>query len=104
MNVGRNVAKWQPFNAVTSGDVMIKDVLNKKNVLKKPILSDDQIATLELKIFTSFNLQEKIKVKFYRNGKMFEIEGTVTNVDIIKRKIFINNCYCLFFSQIVEIY
>lgn len=104
MNVERNVSKWQPFNAVISGDLMLKDVLNKKNVVKMPTLSEDQIAMLERKIFSSFTRQESIKVKFYRNGSLFELRGIVTNIDIIKHKVFINNERCLYFSQIVEIY
>ena len=47
MPSNRSKAKWAPFNAVVPGDEMIKDVLKKKNVVKMPILSDDQIAEIE---------------------------------------------------------
>ncbi len=104
MNMSRNVAKWQPFNAVISGDIMIKDVLNRKYIVKKPVLSDDQIKLLEVKIFNSFANQEYITIKFYRNGKLFLKNGIVTSIDTINQKVFIDNCYSVFFTQIIEIY
>ena len=35
--------KWAPFSAVAPGAYMVNEVLSKKNKVKMPILSEDQI-------------------------------------------------------------
>ena len=97
------MSKWAPFNAVAPGDEMIKEVLKRKNVVKMPILSDDQINEIEKKVVNSFNNQVKIRIKYFRGGRFYLREGIVVNIDVLGRKIALNDEYNLFFSQIIEI-
>ena len=99
----RSQAKWAPFNAVAPGDEMVKEVLKRKNVVKMPILSEDQIDEIEKKLLISYNNQTRIKVKYFRSGRYYLREGIVSNIDILGRKIALNGDYNLFFSQIIEI-
>ena len=99
----RGKAKWAPFNAVAPGAEMIQEVLERKNKVKMPILSEDQLNEIERKLVKSFNNQAKINVKYFRNGRYYMREGIVTNIDEIGRKIALNEQYWLFFSQIIEI-
>ena len=96
-------AKWAPYNAVAPGTEMVKEVLKKKNVVKMPILSDDQIKEIEDKIIYSLNNQAEITIKYFRQGRFYKRYGIVVNIDILKRKIALNDEYNLFFSQIIEI-
>ena len=61
--------KWQPFNAVAPGSYMINDVLNEKNKVKMPVLSDDQKQILQDKIIEAFNNQEIVTIKYFRAGR-----------------------------------
>ena len=97
------MSKWAPFNAVAPGDEMISDVLKRRNVVKMPILSDDQIIEIENKLINSYNNQIKIKIKYFRSGRYYLREGIVSKIDKIARKIALNDEYNLFFSQIIEI-
>ena len=99
----RSQAKWAPFNAVAPGDEMVQEVLKRKNVVKMPILSDDQINEIENKVINSYNNQTKVRIKYFRGGRYYLREGIVVNIDILGRKIALNDEYNLFFSQIIEI-
>ena len=99
----RSQAKWAPFNAVAPGEEMVRDVLKRKNVVKMPILSEDQINDLENKLINSYNNQVKISIKYFRAGRYYLREGIVANIDVLGRKIALNDEYNLFFSQIIEI-
>ena len=99
----RSKAKWAPFNSVAPGAEMVKDVLKRKNVVKMPILSEDQINDLENKLIYSYNNQVKISIKYFRAGRYYLREGIVANIDVLGRKIALNDEYNLFFSQIIEI-
>ncbi len=99
----RSKAKWAPFNAVAPGTAMISEVLKRKNVVKMPILSDDQIKEIEDKLINSFNNQVKITIKYFRSGRYYKRDGIVVNIDKLGRKIALNDEYNLFFSQIIEI-
>ena len=97
------MSKWAPFNAVAPGDDMVSDVLKRRYVVKMPILSDDQITEIENKLINSYNNQVKISIKYFRGGRYYLREGIVANIDVLGRKIALNDEYNLFFSQIIEI-
>lgn len=104
MTTNRGMIKWQPFSAVASGTYMINNVLKEKNKIKKPILSEDQKIELQNKMVDSYNNQEKIIVKYFRDGRLYTLEGKITEIDINKHRISINNHFWVFFSQIVDFY
>ena len=55
MSTNRGIKKWAPFNAVESGNIMVNDVLSKKNIVKMPTLSEDQINENEHKLIDAYN-------------------------------------------------
>ena len=64
--IDRGMVKWQPFNAVASGNYMINEVLKKKNKVVMPTLSEDQKELLQEKILRAYELQEVIRIKYYK--------------------------------------
>lgn len=102
--MSRGMIKWQPFSAVVPGNVLVNDILKKKNIVTMPCLTDDKLMELEEKILISLDNQSPIKIKLFRNGKLFMKEGIVHNIDKLTKKIMLKDGYSLFFSQIVEIY
>ena len=97
-------SKWNPFNAVASGEYMINDVLNEKNKIKMPVLSEDQKQELQNRMFEVFNNQEIINVKYFCNGRLYIKEGKITNIDQNTHKIVLNGSFPVFFSQIIEFF
>lgn len=100
--MNREYVKWQPFSAVIPSSNMINDVLKEKNKIKMPILSEDQNRELQNKMLTFYNNEETITVKYYRAGKLYKLEGKITNIDQNTHKIIINNHFSIFFSQIID--
>ena len=103
MSTNRGMIKWAPFSAVAPGSYMVNEVLNKKNKVKMPILSEDQINDINDKTLNAFNNKEIIKIKFFREGKYYEKRGIIANIDLNCRKILLNDGFSVFFSQIIEI-
>ena len=99
----RSQAKWAPFNSVAPGKEMINDVLKRKTVVKMPILSEDQINELENKLINSYNNQNEIRIKYFRGGRYYLRKGIVANIDVLGRKIILNDNYNLFFFFFIEI-
>lgn len=98
------MSKWNPFNAVASGDYMINDVMKEKNKVSMPILSEDQKLELQNKMFEAFYNQEMINVKYFKAGKVYIIEGIITNIDQNSHKIILNSDISVFFPQIIEFF
>ncbi len=97
-------SKWNPFNAVASGEYMINDVLEEKNKERMPVLSDDQKEEIQNRMFEAFNNQEVINVKYFKNGKFYVKEGKITNIDQNTHKIVLNGEFSVYFSQIIEFF
>lgn len=102
MITNREKVKWQPFSAVIPSNYMIDDVLRKKNKIKMPILSDDQKEELQCKIISYYNNQEVVKVKYFRDGRLYIMGGKITFIDRNRYKIILNGEFPIFFSQIVD--
>lgn len=99
----RGMVKWQPFNSVTSGVGMVDDVIDKRSKKTMPVLSEDQIMTIQNKMLEAYNNQDDIKVIFYLNGRFFSRCGKIIKIDKNKRKIALNTGIFVYFSQIIEI-
>ncbi len=99
----RGMVKWQPFNSVTSGVGMVDDVIDKRSKKTMPVLSEDQIMTIQNKMLEAYNNQDDIKVIFYLNGRFFNRRGKIIKIDKNKRKIALNTGIFVYFSQIIEI-
>ena len=97
-------SKWNPFNAVAPGSMMVKDVLDEKDKVDMPILSEDQKMALQEKLFDAFNNQEIIKIKYFKAGKFYIIEGKIDKIDVNSHKIILNSGFFVFFSQIIEVF
>ena len=68
-----------------------------------PVLSEDQIMTIQNKMLEAYNNQDEINVIFYLNGHFFNRRGKIIKIDKNKRKIALNTGIFVYFSQIIEI-
>ncbi len=102
--IDRGMVKWQPFNAVASGNYMINEVLKKKNKVVMPTLSEDQKELLQEKILRAYELQEVIRIKYYKNEYIYIIEGKIIEINKNNYYIGLDNDLKIFFRQIIDIY
>lgn len=69
-----------------------------------PILSDDQRYSIQTRMIEAFNNQELIKIKYFRDGKLYISEAKITNIDAFEQKISLNNGISVYFSQILDFF
>ena len=99
----RGMIKWQPFNSVISSKVLINELLNEKNKVSMPNLSEEQKNMLEHKIITAFYEKENIHIDYFYQGKILKIYSKIKKIYFTFHKIYLNN-KILIFEQIVKVY
>ena len=99
----RGMIKWQPFNSVVSSKVMINELLNEKNKIVMPNLSEEQKNNLEQKIIIAYYEKENIHIDYFYQGKIFNIYSKIKKIDFTFHKIYLNN-KTLIFEQIIKVY
>lgn len=100
----RDLVKWQPFDAVIPGRLMVKDVLSKERKIVMPTLSDDQLNVIQENILQAYERQNVISIDYYKGGNIYQKIGIITNIDVIKRKITINMNFVIYFEQIIKVF
>lgn len=98
----RGYIKWEPFNSVISDKVILNDLSNKRNIVEKPTLSEDQINYLNDYIFEAYTNHLKVNLYIYNNFKIIKLIGFINNINITKKYITFNKNH-IFFNQILKI-
>lgn len=80
--------QFLPFDALKG----FKEALSKKEDQydKRIYLTEDSYMELETQL-NKLQKGSKVKIKYYKNKKYIEIEGNVTNIDYIRKKIKIDD-------------
>ena len=80
--------QFLPFDALKG----FKEALSKKEDQydKRIYLTEDSYMELETQL-NKLQKGSKAKIKYYKNKKYIEIEGNVTNIDYIRKKIKIDD-------------
>ena len=98
----RGMMKWAPFSAVIPGNVLVNEIEFKKKKIIKPCLDDDKKWEIENKIIEAYNNKDIVKLKIYRDGRLYMKEGKIIQLDGITKKIILSGNYKVFFNQIVD--
>lgn len=93
--------KWAPFNSIMDGKIIINQIIKENNKISKPVLSDDQLNTLNNNIIESYNNKSLININYYSNGNIFNIKGIINFIDI-NNKYLIIKTKKIYFSQIIN--
>lgn len=101
-NVDRGMIKWIAFDSVMPSKNVASFLANEKENISMPILSDEQILSIEENLIKAFYNHENINVKYFYNGKILSINSKIKKIDFIFKKIYFNN-KVLLFDQIIEI-
>ena len=98
----RGIIKWQPFNSVVPSSKIIKSILKEKRKIKKPLLSQDQLNTLQRNLISAFHNHSKVCLYYYFNGEIQKEEGFVNQILKSQKAIIFNN-KTIFFVQLLKI-
>lgn len=76
----RGMKKWAPFNALESQQDEVHKIIQEKQRVPFPTLSDEQIE--EINYFLSTYDNEECIIQFYYDGFIKIIQGTIIKIDI----------------------
>ena len=91
---------WAPFNSVINNHDIMSDIKDKENNITKPNYTEEQLEELEFKIINAYTSQDQIYINYYHNHKNISINGIISKIDPIYKRIYINDKYINFFDII----
>ena len=100
----RNQIMWAPFNSVINGSKVLTELSQEQNKISKPTLTEDKILEIEEYIISAFNSNTEINIKYYNNYQYKYIQGFVTKLDPLNKKITLNNKIPIYFNNIIDFF
>ncbi len=98
----RGMIKWLPFNSVISNKAILEKVINEKDTISKPIISEEEKIQIEQDIIEAYYTQNNILITYYKNGHLLKINSKIKKIDKIQKLVYLNNLILLF-NQIISI-
>ncbi|HDH1243896.1 TPA: YolD-like family protein [Staphylococcus aureus] len=85
--VGRGMIKWAPFATLPEQFETIQQYIIDQNKITRPVLSDDQLAELNIRLHEALQYAQPVEVKFYNNGFVDSVGLTIYRIDAINYEI-----------------
>lgn len=85
--VGRGMIKWVPFATLPEQFETIQQYIIDQNKITRPVLSDDQLAELNIRLHEALQYAQPVEVKFYNNGFVDSVRLTIYRIDAINYEI-----------------
>ena len=93
--------KWAPFSSLIEQATCLEQMKYERNKIPKPILTTDQMEKIEY-VLQNYQKGQVIKIKFYNDGYLYEIETTIKKIDVENRCLVLEKGK-LRFDKIVDI-
>ncbi|SUK27339.1 YolD-like family protein [Staphylococcus aureus] len=85
--MGRGMIKWAPFATLPEQFETIQQYIIDQNKITRPVLSDDQLAELNIRLHEALQYAQPVEVKFYNNGFVDSVRLTICRIDAINYEI-----------------
>ncbi|GBX45457.1 YolD-like family protein [Staphylococcus aureus] len=85
--MGRGMIKWAPFATLPEQFETIQQYIIDQNKITRPVLSDDQLAELNIRLHEALQYPQPVEVKFYNNGFVDSVRLTIYRIDAINYEI-----------------
>ncbi|HDG9438798.1 TPA: YolD-like family protein [Staphylococcus aureus] len=85
--MGRGMIKWPPFATLPEQFETIQQYIIDQNKITRPVLSDDQLAELNIRLHEALQYAQPVEVKFYNNGFVDSVRLTIYRIDAINYEI-----------------
>ncbi|HFO1608501.1 TPA: YolD-like family protein [Staphylococcus aureus] len=85
--MGRGMIKWAPFATLAEQFETIQQYIIDQNKITRPVLSDDQLAELNIRLHEALQYAQPVEVKFYNNGFVDSVRLTIYRIDAINYEI-----------------
>ncbi|HDL4775107.1 TPA: YolD-like family protein [Staphylococcus aureus] len=85
--MGRGMIKWAPFATLPEQFETIQQYIIDQNKITRPVLSDDQLAELNIRLHEALQYAQPVEVKFYNNGFVDSVRLTIYRIAAINYEI-----------------
>ncbi len=85
--MGRGMIKWAPFATLPEQFETIQQYIIDQNKITRPVLSDDRLAELNIRLHEALQYAQPVEVKFYNNGFVDSVRLTIYRIDAINYEI-----------------
>ncbi|HDE0464880.1 TPA: YolD-like family protein [Staphylococcus aureus] len=85
--MGRGMIKWAPFATLPEQFETIQQYIIDQNKITRPVLSDNQLAELNIRLHEALQYAQPVEVKFYNNGFVDSVHLTIYRIDAINYEI-----------------
>ncbi|CAI81548.1 TPA: YolD-like family protein [Staphylococcus aureus] len=85
--MGRGMIKWAPFATLPEQFETIQQYIIDQNKITRPVLSDDQLAELNIRLHEALQYAQPVEVKFYNNSFVDSVRLTIYRIDAINYEI-----------------
>ncbi|HDI0949182.1 TPA: YolD-like family protein [Staphylococcus aureus] len=85
--MGRGMIKWAPFATLPEQFETIQQYIIDQNKITRPVLSDYQLAELNIRLHEALQYAQPVEVKFYNNGFVDSVRLTIYRIDAINYEI-----------------
>ncbi len=92
----RGMKKWMPFNALEHYDDYISSTYSYKEKIERPILSDEQIQSINTSLI-EYN-HDEVEITFFKQGEIRKIQGIINKIDVPNQVLMINKVKILFIN------
>ncbi len=103
MRLDRGIIKWVPFNSVAPSKEIINKLVKEKQKVNKPILSDEQLNSLQNNLLEAYNNEIKTIIEYYKNGNILKEVAIIKVLDLSHDRIILANNKIIYFNQIIKI-
>lgn len=86
----RGMKKWAPYSSLIEQATCLEEMKYQRNKIAKPILTEDRKEKINY-VLQSYQKGETIKIKFYNDGYLYEIETTIKRIDLENRILVLEN-------------
>lgn len=85
--MGRGMIKWAPFATLPEQFETIQRYIIDQNKITRPILSDDQLTELNIRLHAALQYAKPVEIKFYNNGFIDSLRLIIYRIDAINYEI-----------------
>jgi hypothetical protein len=87
----RKMMKWLPFHALLEQDDYVREMLDKRHWIERPVLSPDQEAELNYELEAAWLANRTVQVSYYEHHRIHTVDGPITRIDRTNRLVFIGD-------------
>ena len=96
----RGMKKWAPFSSLIEQSSMLEEMFYEKNKKLKPSISNERASKINQILFNYHG--EKLKIKYYYDGYIYEIVTSIKRVDTYNKKLVLEDGN-IPFSELVDL-